>query len=138
MLNLDLTVAVTQNFVSPANLEAAVQWQALGAGKLSVRKRVCVSGGVGWGWLGDGGAAHGARAELAGRQRCQRDPGAAATAAGDGSFARWRPSGQGLLRTGCASLPAAGASTISALVCHAVFIAHLSCHAGMQALKACV
>lgn len=34
MLNLDFTVAVTQNFVSPANLEAAVQWQALGAGEI--------------------------------------------------------------------------------------------------------
>ncbi|KAL4448536.1 hypothetical protein ABPG75_005755 [Micractinium tetrahymenae] len=34
VLNLDLTVAVTQNFVSPANLEAAVQWQALGAGSM--------------------------------------------------------------------------------------------------------
>lgn len=33
MLNLDFTVAVTQNYVSPANLEAAVQWQALGAGE---------------------------------------------------------------------------------------------------------
>lgn len=32
VLNLEPTVAVTQNFVSPANLAAAVQWQALGAG----------------------------------------------------------------------------------------------------------
>ena len=35
VLNLDLTVAVTQNFVSPANLERAAQWQALGAGALA-------------------------------------------------------------------------------------------------------
>jgi hypothetical protein len=34
VLNLDMTVAVTQNFVSPANLAAAVRWQVLGAGSL--------------------------------------------------------------------------------------------------------
>ena len=34
VLNLDQTVAVTQNYVSLANLEAAVQWQALGAGQI--------------------------------------------------------------------------------------------------------
>lgn len=36
VLNLEMTVAVTQNFVSPANLAAAVQWQALGAGACAV------------------------------------------------------------------------------------------------------